>query len=195
MKIRTLMVLMLLGSCGAPPPGVRCPDACDDNSICTTDGCTLDGACTHVAAVAENGKSCGNQQVCNAGACTACVPGVACLPTNACQGGRAYLGVTSCATGTPTCVLAAPLTIDGGSSCDDGDVCTTADTCVGDVCVGVTYTVSGIDDCVVLSCVSPTGWVQMRKEVGAACTTDVGGAGTCELICTDHANHTCFRCR
>ncbi len=68
-----------------------------------------------------NGTSCGTNQVCTAGACTACTQGAACTPTNPCHN-----GVQDCAQGY-ACV-------DAGTSLADGTSCGTNQVCGGGVC-------------------------------------------------------------
>lgn len=184
MRIELLVMLVLTSGCGIGlTPGKTCPDDCNDNDICTLDACSQEGTCVHTPT--NNGNSCGNKQVCNAGSCVTCEAGVACTPPNSCLNGMALTGVTSCKTGVSECVLTSPFTSDGGSSCDDGNACTTGDTCVGDTCVaGRMSAVDDGHDCTVDSCSVDAGIQHQNKPEGTECigangtTSDKGHCGT-----------------
>ena len=78
-------------------------------------------ACIDELTNADDGTICGANQVCNGGACVACVANVACTPANEC-----HQGLTSCATGTSVCVDQNMDVADGGACglLANGTVCT-----------------------------------------------------------------------
>jgi MYXO-CTERM domain-containing protein len=103
---------------------------CDDNNICTTDGCTpATGACVHT----NNTLDCSDNNLCTV--------------TDKCSGG-ACVG-----TGTPNCNDNEPCTTDSCAAgtgpgkgcvhtpvqnnmgCDDGNACSTGDSCQGGKCL------------------------------------------------------------
>jgi hypothetical protein len=98
--------------------------ACTSTNPCRTAAMSCDTGvpvCTESGNVAD-GTSCGTDQVCGGGVCSACAAGVDCTPADACT-----VHQTSCATGTSTCADTAVPVADGTS-------CGTGLTCVGGVC-------------------------------------------------------------
>ena len=101
------------------------PLNCQDNNVCTNDGCDSATGCTHV----NNDKSCDDSSQCTL--VDSCVDG-------------ACVGV-----GAPTCDDSNPCTDDGCEAdkgcvftpntdgCDDGVGCTVGDTCADGSCVGL----------------------------------------------------------
>ncbi len=115
---------------GAPCPvdaflanGAPCGDQCTTNGTCQTGAC-VDGeplAC-------DDGNGCNGVETCNPA--TGCVAGASldCTDGNACT-------ADVC---DPIGGCSNPLVPDGGP-CDDGDLCTAVDRCVGGVCEGQEY--------------------------------------------------------
>ncbi len=96
---------------------------CDDNNVCTTDGCAA-GACTHepTGGVCDDGDACSDNDSCQGGACK----GVA----KVCSAG-ATCTTASCVQGACVTAKAAD-----GAPCDDGNGCTVADACKAGTCSG-----------------------------------------------------------
>ena len=142
-------------------------------AVCTESGNVLDGA------------TCGTDQVCSAGACVACTAGLACTPANPC-----VLGVTSCATGTSTCVESTvPATpLADGAACGTDQVCS-GGACVacaaGQACTPANPCHQGLTSCATgASVCEDTGFALVN---GATCGTDlVCFAGAC-IACTQDA--------
>ena len=95
---------------------------CDDNNPCTADSCNpLNGVCVNAPAneggTCSDGNACTSGDVCTAGACTPGAP-ASCDDNNSCT-------VDACNTSTGCTHDSRPTS----TSCDDGNVCTTSDTC------------------------------------------------------------------
>lgn len=132
---------------------VGTPKNCDDGIACTTDSCA-NGACVQT----ENDGACPpGGGACTAGACDAssgcivvpvseggaCNDGNACTTGETCQSGSCVGGTAVvCNDGNgctqDSCNPASGCTTSplNGTACNDGDMCTTVDTCQNGVCVG-----------------------------------------------------------
>ncbi len=121
---------------------VGTPRDCNDQDPCTTDSCDPEAGCVHTNNFlpCDDGNVCTSNDTCNSGTCrgvpsdgNACTD--ACTQNGACQGGL-------CVGGTPRlCNDDNPCTDDGcnpatgcvfinnTTPCDDGNACTTGDTC------------------------------------------------------------------
>jgi len=163
---------------------------CDDGNPCTTDSCDLiSGACLHSAnsQPCDDGDPCSENDQC---ANSICIPG----PEKDCDDGKECTE-DSCnsqgaCTNTP---IAGP--------CEDGNLCTSGDTCIGGVCQpGMGVKCNDNNDCTDDACVPETGCVHTPNSNqcsdGDACTTgDKCVDGTCtpesdvdcddDNICTD----------
>ncbi len=107
---------------GACKPGPK--RNCDDANPCTTDACKLDVGCTHAklnAAGCDDGNKCTKDDVCVAGFCNGTAVG--CNDANICTKDECA-PLVGCKN-TPVSVNAV---------CDDGNVCTVADSCKTGVC-------------------------------------------------------------
>jgi hypothetical protein len=104
--------------------------ACDDDNVCTVDGCGTtacsapESACTHAGLSAmpcDDGADCTNADTCSAGQCLG-IP-VLCDDGNPCtdEGCEESVGCVS---------------VPNGNACNDGNACTTVDTCAGGACMG-----------------------------------------------------------
>ncbi|MCJ2555482.1 MAG: hypothetical protein LN410_04740, partial [Candidatus Thermoplasmatota archaeon] len=154
---------------------------CDDGNVCTDDSCNPAAGCVNTGNIApcDDGDACTTADTCSLGIC---VGGAApdCDDANVCTD-------DSCDPGTG-CV-----NTDNIAPCDDGDACTTADTCAVGVCVG--GAAPNCDDgnvCTDDSCNPATGCVNANNiapcDDGNACTT----ADTCSLgICVGGAAPNC----
>ena len=110
----------LTDTCNASGQCVGATKDCNDNNVCTTDGCnTSNGNCTHSnnTLTCDDGNACTSGDKCASGACSG--------TTITCNDGKACT-IDTCDTGTG-CVY----TADTGASCTDGDTCTVQDTCSG----------------------------------------------------------------
>jgi cysteine-rich repeat protein len=139
-----------------PAEGTACED---DLDACTDDVCDGAGACTHPAITCTDGNVCTDDSCNSSTGCVftnnsaACDDGNACTGDDYCAGGTCHGGMgiacndrnqctdDSCDT-TTGCVFT-PHT----RGCDDGDPCTTGDTCDGaGHCVGTDLPVWYLDD-------------------------------------------------
>ncbi len=113
----------LNGTCNACTAGSACSTNSNPCVTGVTSCATGQQTCENTTTPIANGTSCGTNLVCNAGACTACTAGTACTSN---PGALCLTGVTSCSTGTSTCVDSTPKT--------DGTSCGTNMVCSGGVC-------------------------------------------------------------
>ena len=205
----------------APPENVPC----DDGLACTEDDRCRSQECKGVALNCADGLPCSVDScdeafggcVSDKGAC-ACTGDVDCPDANLCDG-KAFCdtGANACAPGTPvtceaptneckrtSCVPAtggcAVFDKDNGTSCDDGSVCTTTDTCQAGVCTGfapVTCTPS--NSCHETAGCDPTlGCLESPKPDGTPCQTPNAEDGSCKTgtckrlpIVVAGGSHTC----
>ena len=73
------------------------------------------------------------------------------------------------------------------TSCDDGDLCTTTDSCQAGACIGDALTCESDNPCIVLECQSDIGCVDTGKAEGNACddSNDCTADDLCaEGVCT-----------
>ena len=146
---------------------------CDDADVCTDDTCDPSVGCvsTNNTAACDDGNACTAGDTCSAGACLS-GPSVDCEDGNGCTDDSCDPG-TGCRNDANTL------------ACDDGDACTTADSCSAGTCVG--GPAPDCDDgnqCTADSCVSPTGCESVKVSIscddGNACTTaDTCSDGLC----------------
>ena len=171
---------------------------CDDGSLCTqTDACA-DGAC-----VGKNLLQCNDENVCTKDSCqpevgcihepfsTPCNDGNSCTVDDHCEEGQCVSGgLTLCDDGNPCTVEACdPVTgecvyAQTGGDCDDGNLCTTGDTCMEGLCVGSPVVCDDSNECTSDSCAPLTGClhaaVDGQCDDGNVCTLgDVCVAGAC----------------
>ncbi|MCB9787963.1 MAG: putative metal-binding motif-containing protein [Deltaproteobacteria bacterium] len=105
--------------------GATDENLCDDGNPCTTDACNGDGSCAHTndnAKLCDDGSVCTQVDKCIDGVCTG-LNKLICNDSNPCT--------------DDTCdAVAGCLNEQNTAPCQDGNQCTTNDTCVGGVCVG-----------------------------------------------------------
>ena len=79
-------------------PGLACTplNTCLTGAIACGSG---DPVCVETTTAVSNGTSCGVNQVCNGGVCTACTQGALCTSANPCTS----VATVACGTGTPVC--------------------------------------------------------------------------------------------
>ena len=96
---------------------------CDDDELCTLDGCAPETGCTHtpLAGPCDDGDPCTGPDLCSGGTCSG-GPGLNCDDGNPCT-------LDTC--GDFGCVHA----IDDDGACDDGNACTLGDHCSNGQCV------------------------------------------------------------
>ena len=204
------------GVCSNPTKadGTTCDDAnaCTQTDTCTAGVCTgtnpvtctaLDqchavGACTPATGMCTNpskadGTACSNNSKCSsmdtcmAGVCTGMNP-VMCPPSDQCH----TAGTCDMTTG----MCSNPAKPDG-TTCDDGNACTQADTCAAGVCAGANpVTCTAMDQCHDVGMCDPTTGMCSRpnKMDGAMC--DDGNkctqSDTCSAgVCTGSNPMTC----
>ena len=162
------------------------PTNCDDNNPCTDDSCDPQTGCVHTnnTASCDDGNACTTGDTCGDGVCN---PG----------------GPTDCDDHNPcTDDSCDPQTgcqhTNNTASCDDGNACTTGDTCGGGTCNGTPIVCNDNNVCTTDSCNPATGCVYTPNnnscDDGNACTAgDTCGGGVCHpgvpVVCND--NNVC----
>lgn len=154
--------------------GIDCvgvPVYCDDGELCTDDSCQPEQGCVFVS----------NTELCN--------DNDACTVKDRCASGVCK-GVTRLCSGDGPCQLAGCVPASGcvlvpvsGPPCNDGNLCTTTDSCAAGLCVGVG--VVTCDDglpCTTDSC-DPAQGCLFEPATAAACSD--GDACTIDDACAD----------
>src|SRR5438093_3785258 len=94
---------------------------CNDNNVCTTDGCVAETGCTHTnnTGSCNDGNACTTGDVCGGGTCAGTDTSASdCNDNSVCT--------------TDGCVAATGCThTNNTGSCNDGNACTTGDVCGG----------------------------------------------------------------
>lgn len=157
-------------------------DACDDGDPCTTDDrCDDGGVCVGAPVICPASAEACSVSVCEEGLCVSrtlpdlstcddddpCTDGDSCFAGTCagvprmCPGGDGICSFAVCSPDSGDCTVEK---LDDGTACDDGDVCTLADTCVDGFCVGASDEAAGT-----------------RCDDGDACTGDdrCEEGGTC----------------
>ncbi len=156
------------GTCaGSVPPN------CDDGNVCTDDSCDPVLGCQQVnnTAPCDDADACTTLDTCAAGTCVGGVP-PDCDDGNVCTDDSCD-SVLGCQNS------------NNGISCDDGDACTTFDTCAGGACVGGSAPDCNDGNvCTDDSCDPGLGCQNINNAApcddGDACSTiDVCAGGTC----------------
>jgi hypothetical protein len=143
---------------------------CDDLLDCTTDAC-VDEACSHTVV----------DGFCSIGG--ACFETGAQNPANGCE---------ECQSGSP-----GEWTVDDANECEDGEACTTADSCSGGRCAGTAYSCDDGLECTTDGCDGAGGCenapVAGACAVGGACYAagDPNPANVCE-VCDPALDQTGF---
>jgi hypothetical protein len=148
------------------------PMACDDSNACTDDACE-GGACVHRPA----SRSCNDNDACTV--FDTCVEG-------ACIGEARTCPTAACATATcePRTGCALAPTVPSGGPCDDGNACTSDDTCRAATCAGTLVSCDDNNPCTDDYCDPAAGCIYRDNaatcEDGDACTgPDRCTLGTC----------------
>jgi MYXO-CTERM domain-containing protein len=179
--------LNAVDNCGRS--GGACTD-CDDDKPCTNDTCSA-GTCGHtnIPGACNPGNECITGASCSGSTCTG--QAKVCDDNNQCT-------TDSCdpATGCETTPL-------NSGTCNDGNACTSADSCANGTCRGTAVTCNDNNPCTTDSCDSDTGCVFTNLPEGDACNdgnscssgdrctdADSDGTRTCEpvsgLNCVDN---------
>jgi hypothetical protein len=169
------------------------PVVCNDNNVCTgPDHCdSATGLCVFPplsGTLCDDGDKCTTNDVCTNGVCAG-TP-VVCNDNNVCT------GPDHCDSATGLCVF--PLLT--GTTCDDGDKCTTNDVCANGVCAGTAIVCNDNNVCTGPDhCDPATGLCVYPPLTGTACddgnkctTNDVCANGVCAgtaIVCND--NNVC----
>ena len=169
------------GACAACTAGVACTplNACHTGTTSCSTGTSV---CVDSGVSVADGVSCGTNQVCSAGACSACTAGVACpFIANPC-----HAGTTSCSTGTSVCV-------DAGTNVADGTTCGTNLVCSAGTCTSCTAGVSCVplaNPCHIGATSCSTG-----TSVCVDTLTNLADGASCgltsDLVCSSGACATC----
>ncbi len=182
-----------VGACKGGPP-----KACaDDGNPCTTEACDPKVGCQSVtnAAKCDDGNLCTSGDGCSGGACKGlanslqCDDGDPCSVDDLCSAGACKAGPLADCTDTNPCTLDQCQTKvgcvhqpQGGSPCDDGQVCTENDACDGSgVCKGIAKTCNDGLLCTSDACDIKLGCVSVPQD-GLGCNDNnpCTGADVCQ---------------
>ena len=154
------------GTCTAGPKIV-----CDDGNVCTDDGCDGKIGCTKTinSAACSDNNACTGLDECQGGACVSGVTTV-CSDGNSCT-------LDACDPGTGNCSTTLAI-----GPCNDGNLCTTGDSCQSGVCQSgpMTQCISATK-CATGSCSATSGncaFAQVVCDDGNPCTNDSCAAAT-----------------
>ncbi len=158
------------GKC-LPGPAIDC----DDKNPCTADTCDLAKGCTHtnvdgLLCDADNNE-CTQGDVCQGGACKAGTA-KACDDADSCTADK-------CAIESGKCTYS----FQPGGPCNDGNLCTTGETCIIDTCKGSNVSCDDANSCTADSCDPKTGC----QHAAAAGSCDDKNACTSTDTCKDSA--------
>ncbi len=162
------------------------PETCLVNHVCRPAGATRPGAPCEVCdpaaapyawtalaegAACDDGDACTEATVCTAGACVG--EAVTCQDDNVCTQDSCHPDVG--------CVFPP---VEGELACDDGDVCTTGDTCLAGVCAGPAADCDDGNPCTTDTCDPALGCVHTDDD-GATC--EDGDPCTVDDTCAEGA--------
>ena len=168
-------------------PGPACDEGepCDDGDPCTQDDVCADGVCAGTAYTCEDDLSCTADLCDGDGGCSFPLRGGYCLIGDLCYEDGAANPDNACQACIP------PLSTEQWSAgpaqgCDDGDACTSDDTCRGGLCVGTAIDCGEPAECRAYHCDSTLGCVEdllsdAACDDGDACTS---GDSCQEGVCT-----------
>jgi MYXO-CTERM domain-containing protein len=176
---------------GVPIPTCVRDSDCRDTNPCTSARCGDDGRCVFEPTVCVPSGACFDAGVCDptTGTCSnppkpeggACEDGVLCTRNDTCHGG-VCAGVTidcsvadvchdagACNPSTGLCPNPRP----NGTACNDGNLCTTDDSCQQSLCTGTSKDCSQADECHAAGvCNQATGLCPSPRPDGTACSDD-----------------------
>ncbi len=160
---------------------------CDDKSPCTSDSCEASG-CVHTPT--GDGTGCDDSDACSSG--DTCKGGVCAgtaldctLPGNPCAVGQ-------CEGSPGQCTVTK---LNDGTSCDDSNTCTKADSCANGACGGSAVDCDDKNACTTDSCDKTAGCQHANASDGSSCSdsdactvSDACTSGTCSgtaKVCDD----------
>ncbi|MEO2136771.1 MAG: hypothetical protein ABGY28_04855, partial [bacterium] len=184
------------GACGGVDTSVA---DCDDVNGCTDDSCDAANGCVNAAnsLACDDGNACTQSDSCSAGICQAGAP-VVCNDGDVCTDDQCNEADGSCSSSGNT-----------GPACDDGNPCTTDDSCQSGTCVGGAATDCGDGNvCTDDVCNSASGCSNPANvatcDDGLFCNgDDVCAAGACGhagdpcaagATCNNSCNETAGNC-
>jgi Concanavalin A-like lectin/glucanases superfamily/Beta-propeller repeat len=166
------------GTCSGTPKTCTASDQCHDAGTCDP----TTGVCSNPpkqnGATCNDGNACTQTDTCQSGTCVGSNP-VTCTASDQCH------DVGTCNTATGVCSNPPKA---NGTSCNDGNACTTNDVCTGGVCSGTPKTCTASDQCHNAGTCDPSTGVCSNppKANGTACndgnactTNDTCQSGTC----------------
>ncbi len=150
---------------------------CDDGNVCSVDGCTALAGCFHTQAIAAT--ACNDNDACTTGdACT----GITCIGATATNCDDNKVCTTDSCVSATGCVHTA-----NSLACNDNNICTLVDTCVGGACTGTLKACTDSNNCTADTCDVTSGFcifVPLPSgpcEDGNACTiSDQCLTGVCK---------------
>jgi len=159
-------LVQLAGGCG---DGVK-----QNTEVCDTTAPGGDSACPGECIPLGQAGQC----TCSCSTNADCNDGNACNGVETCDSGHCVLGTPpSCSDNNPCTIDCNPATgcvhvaVTDGATCDDGDECTRADTCVGGTCQpGELRTCNDGNDCTADSCDPATGCIHTDLTTGTGCS-------------------------
>ncbi len=147
---------------------------CDDNNPCTEDACLPATGCVHVSVYkgCDDGIACTVGDTCQDGVCTG-GPAISCSDGNPCTADQCTPETGECEH-TPV-----------NWSCDDGNLCSTGDTCQGGFCIGTLVDCDDNNPCTVDACQANVGCVHTPVALGCDDSNPCTIGDICfEGICT-----------
>lgn len=181
-------------------------DPCDDNNACTANDQCSGGVCGGGPVVCSDGNPCTTDSCNMVTGCVytnntlPCNDGNACTTNDTCGGGTCNGGAAPNCNDNNVCTndTCSPMTgcvhSDNTLPCDDGDACTTSDTCAGGSCVGgPAPDCDDSNECTNDACNSMAGCVHTNKPSGTTCgdsaDTNCDNPDTCNGLGSCQANH------
>ena len=187
------------GVCGPIGDGV----VCDDHDICSAQSACQAGTC-----VGQSLTTCPSPSDCQVGACdpatglcgsepapqgTPCDDGSACTQSSSCNAIGICSGPSSIVCPDDACNYAGcnpgsgacdKLPKPNGTSCDDGDPCTTTDHCTAGACAGAPVVCTAPDECHDAGSCGAAGCAATAKPDGTPCSLGACQAGVCTKTST-----------
>ena len=159
---------------------------CDDDDPCTTDTCVDPQTCEHTPAAAltpcgDDGLDC-TMDVCTGGVCTHPVGAGTCLIAGECYLGGAPNPANPCTACNADTEQKAWTSATDVVECDDGDLCTTDDSCAGGECLGQVVVCTDELDCTDDVCDPDTGQCVFERQpdsciIGGVCVEQGANPG------------------
>lgn len=181
---------------------------CDDEDGCTTQDTCKFGQCVGKGTSCADGNTCTDDTCDGAGKCLhtnnnkTCSDGDKCTGQDSCSAGKCSGKVKSCEDGSPCTVNACNAAtgqctfglLPAGTSCDDGDLCTTGEVCSGIGCGGgANKDCTDNNECTSDACNTTSGICAHNPLEGSPCGADnlCAEAGTCKAGACSGAPKDC----